>query len=681
MEASGTNKVGLLLGALLLKAAASTSQDNEANELLLNELEQALPALYSEVRVSEDCRHPNIVLTQSELASLREKYKPEFQRISVSKLEEDRLDVPRIKSEVSSTRQHINNLLSLRDKYIFYDDFLLEHPLLVSIRPTQKAQPNPALKGEVQLEFKSGVYRPVIDGQEVVKFCGVVEYYLDLAKILSSMHDGMYKTISYRRLEMLQHRFQFHLMYNREREIMETKIVPSIDFYKLHKVDNHVHLAACMSQEHLLDFMKRKYEAEPDRVVKYYQGQPITLRQVFVDIDLKPHELTVDALSVAADHTTFHRFDQFNAKYNPSGQPVLRDVFLKSDNSLNGDFFAEMCKEVFSSLEANKYQMAEYRISIYGRSSSEWLKLSQWFLDHEMTSPNVTWLIQIPRIYHIYRANGTVSCFGDMLRNIFEPIFQATLFPDEHPQVAEFLNHIVGFDSVDDESCPERVHSYTDFKAVSPDQWVAEENPPYSYWSYYIYANLTTLNHLRLSRGLNSIAFRPHCGEAGSHEHLAVAYLTAHSINHGIELMANPLLCYLFYLKQIGASVSPLSNNKLFLKYKKNPFPRFMQIGLNATLSTDDPLIIHLTKEPLLEEYSVAAQVWDLSNVDLCEIVRNSVIQSGFNKQTKKQWLGDHFEGGTPESNDINFSNLPHVRYMFRYETFHEENLFLSTLT
>ena len=36
---------------------------------------------------------------------------------------------------------------------------------------------------------------------------------------------------------------------------------------------------------------------------------------------------------------------------------------------------------------------------------------------------------------------------------------------------------------------------------------------------------------------------------------------------------------------------------------------KFYQRGLNVTLSTDDPLIFHLTKEPLLEEYAIAKQV------------------------------------------------------------------------
>lgn len=113
---------------------------------------------------------------------------------------------------------------------------------------------------------------------------------------------------------------------------------------------------------------------------------------------------------------------------------------------------------------------------------------------------------------------------------------------------------------------------------------------------------------------------------------------------------------------QIGLAMSPLSNNSLFLDYHRNPFPIFFQRGLNVSLSTDDPLQIHLTKEPLVEEYSVAAkvsfllsipfftsntciyhkinyQVWKLSSCDLCEIARNSVYQSGFTHAAKVRIL------------------------------------------
>ena len=64
--------------------------------------------------------------------------------------------------------------------------------------------------------------------------------------------------------------------------------------------------------------------------------------------------------------------------------------------------------------------------------------------------------------------------------------------------------------------------------------------------------------------------------------------------------------------------MSPLSNNSLFLDYHRNPFPTFFARGMNVSLSTDDPLQIHLTKEPLVEEYSVAAQVTCLCTTTCC---------------------------------------------------------------
>ncbi len=76
--------------------------------------------------------------------------------------------------------------------------------------------------------------------------------------------------------------------------------------------------------------------------------------------------------------------------------------------------------------------------------------------------------------------------------------------------------------------------------------------------------------------------------------------------------------------------MSPLSNNSLFLEYHRNPLNDFLARGLHVCLSTDDPLQFHFTKEPLMEEYSIAAQVWKLSSTDMCELARNSVLISGF---------------------------------------------------
>ena len=48
-----------------------------------------------------------------------------------------------------------------------------------------------------------------------------------------------------------------------------------------------------------------------------------------------------------------------------------------------------------------------------------------------------------------------------------------------------FLQRVVGFDSVDDESKVER-RLYRKFPV--PDQWDTEQNPPYSYYIYYLFA-------------------------------------------------------------------------------------------------------------------------------------------------------------------------------------------------
>ena len=71
-----------------------------------------------------------------------------------------------------------------------------------------------------------------------------------------------------------------------------------------------------------------------------------------------------------------------------------------------GRFLAEITKEVIQDLEANKYQMAEYRISIYGRRMAEWDTLASWVLNNRIFSDNVVWLIQLPRLYNIYRSQA-----------------------------------------------------------------------------------------------------------------------------------------------------------------------------------------------------------------------------------------------------------------------------------
>ncbi|XP_052008961.1 AMP deaminase 3-like isoform X1 [Xyrauchen texanus] len=532
------------------------------------------------------------------------------------------------------------------------------------------------------LKMKDGIIN-VYDNEDALKkdqprslpYPDMETFAIDMSYVLAMIADGPTKTYCHRRLNFLMSKFHLHEMLNEMAELKELKGVPHRDFYNVRKVDTHIHAAACMNQKHLLKFIQDTYQTEADRVVLEENGKKITLKQVFENLKIDPYDLTVDSLDVHAGRQTFHRFDKFNSKYNPMGASELREIYLKSDNYINGEYFARLIKEVAHELEESKYQHAEPRLSIYGRAPEEWESLSKWFIQHKLHSPNMRWIIQVPRIYDIFKLKKIIPNFAKMLENIFLPLFQATVNPQEHKELHVFLQHVTGFDSVDDES-KHSDHIFT-YKSPKPEVWTQEENPPYTYYLFHMYANIMVLNNLRKEHGLNTFQFRPHCGEAGSITHLVSAFLTADNISHGLNLKKSPVLQYLYYLAQVPIAMSPLSNNSLFLEYSKNPLREFLQKGLCVSLSTDDPLQFHYTKEALMEEYAIAAQLWKLSTCDLCEIARNSVLQSGLSHQEKKHFLGENYlEDGT-EGNDIRMTNVAHIRMAYRLETLCNELSFL----
>ncbi|MED6280106.1 AMP deaminase 3 [Characodon lateralis] len=499
---------------------------------------------------------------------------------------------------------------------------------------------------------------------------------IDLSHVLAMIADGPTKTYCHRRLNLLSSKFHLHEMLNEMAELKELKSVPHRDFYNVRKVDTHIHAAACMSQKHLLTFIQERYKSDKDRVVLEKDGQEMTLQEVFHSLSMDAYDLTVDSLDVHAGRQTFHRFDKFNSKYNPMGASELREIFLKTDNYINGEYFARIIKEVAVDLEESKYQHAEPRLSIYGCSPDEWDTLAKWFIHHKVHSPNMRWMIQVPRIYDIFKSKKLVSDFAKIVENIFLPLFKASVNPQNHKELHVFLKYVSGFDSVDDESKHSN-HMFS-YKSPKPERWTAQDNPPYSYYIFYMYANIMVLNNLRKERGLNTFQFRPHCGEAGSITHLVSAFLAADNISHGLNLKKSPVLQYLYYLAQVPIAMSPLSNNSLFLEYSKNPLREFLHKGLCVSLSTDDPMQFHYTKEPLMEEYAIAAQLWKLSTCDVCEIARNSVLQSGLSHQEKKQFLGVNYLKDGHEGNDIRRTNVAQIRMAYRHETLCNELSFIA---
>ena len=160
---------------------------------------------------------------------------------------------------------------------------------------------------------------------------------MDLCKIFKkSVNFIIRKSFCFRRLSLLQNKFSLHVLMNELRELNQQKKTGHKDFYNVRKVDTHIHAASSMNQKHLVRFIKKKLKKDGDTVVINRAGQKLTLKDIFKEMNLKAEDLSVDMLDVHADRNTFHRFDRFNAKYNPIGDSSLRETFLKTDNYVEG---------------------------------------------------------------------------------------------------------------------------------------------------------------------------------------------------------------------------------------------------------------------------------------------------------------------------------------------------------
>jgi adenosine deaminase len=124
--------------------------------------------------------------------------------------------------------------------------------------------------------------------------------------------------------------------------------------------------------------------------------------------------------------------------------------------------------------------------------------------------------LQVPRIYDLWKRIGRANNFQEVLNNIFKPLFRVTIDPSSNPTLHEFLKEVSGFDSVDDESKLETGLTEETWE-VNPTNWDRSENPPYSYYMYYMWANLHVLNQLRQKKGyVNHVAL-----------HLCIAFFTS----------------------------------------------------------------------------------------------------------------------------------------------------------
>ncbi len=297
----------------------------------------------------------------------------------------------------------------------------------------------------------------------MIQVPNVDEFNKDYHRLVDIANDGSMRSFCFQRLQLLSSAFRMHVTMNGPAEAAEQSNLLGTDFYRTFKIDNHIHAAAAPTARQFVNFVSRKLETEPDTVV-CNDGK--TLQQVFNSAGIDKDHLTIDAFNVLADYSVYQRFDNFNAKYSPFRMADLRRIFLKTSNNTGGRYFAELMKLVLSRHEESKGHKsgAEMRLSIYGMERHEWQDLAEWMLKDwggafpgPVISENNRWLIQIPRLWRIYstKPGSTQRTYVEMLENIFIPMFEATLYPEQHPTIAKCLTHIVGIDSVDDEGEPE----------------------------------------------------------------------------------------------------------------------------------------------------------------------------------------------------------------------------------
>ncbi|ORC87328.1 putative AMP deaminase, putative,adenosine monophosphate deaminase-like protein [Trypanosoma theileri] len=486
----------------------------------------------------------------------------------------------------------------------------------------------------------------------------VDEFIRDVATVREVvMGNSKLHCLADQRLKLLEKKFLLHLSLSISKEAgsKEEKEWNNRDFFTAHKVDTNVHTAAGMNARTLLEFFVEKSLHHGHDVVFEEDNQPVTLRQLLERYMINATRITVDELN-----------------HLVNSNKHIRTTFLAVDNFMKGRYFAELTKLTLDLYLEDAFSFSENRLLISGKSQDEWYKLAHWFDRYGMASSQNRWMVCIPRQYRRLRQKGVVRNFGEYLDNIFQPLWEISLHPAKDTKFHYFLAHVSGFDSVDDESKIDLPLS-----ATYPHDWDSDLNPPYNMYLYYFWANIATLNEFRASRGLGTFTFRPQCGELGSVEHLIGGFLVADSINHGVRLRQNPVLEYMYYITQVGVAMSPLSNTAGSSPYLSNPFPLFFRRGLNVSLATNEPLYFHFTREPLIEEYSIAAKLWQFEFNDLSEIARNSVLQSGFPSGWKENALGKLYYLNSTLGNDVRKSRVSDIRVAYRYEVYHEELDFL----
>ena len=139
------------------------------------------------------------------------------------------------------------------------------------------------------------------------------------------------------------------------------------------------------------------------------------------------------------------------------------------------------------------------------------------------------------------------------------------------------------------------------------------------------------------NEGFKTVA---HAGEEGSwvYVHDALHILNIDRIDHGNNALDNPDLIEEIVKKEIALTVCPLSNLKLKVvtDLAKHPIKKMLDLGIKATINSDDPAYFG---GYLNENFIAISDAVKLTKNEILTLVKNSFSASFMDEQLKNQWI------------------------------------------
>jgi len=397
-----------------------------------------------------------------------------------------------------------------------------------------------------------------------------------------------------------------------------------------------------------------------------------TLSEVFALLKIPMVNFTLDSLDKKYKPADFKDYD-INPSEGQHFKSPLHSIFLEYDNFIKGQYYAEIIKKVYERNQKSEYDVFEYHLVLKGSSINEWGFLADWVINNNLLSDQVCFIVDIKQDYANLKSREKIKNFQEYLNNVFMPLFDVTMNPNTHPNLALLLKHISGFSTAKHKhfGLPIKTGLSNKSNICHPEDWNTLANPPFSYYLYYFFSNISSLNALRHTKSLKHFLFRP---SVSSTENALLGFLLADCVYDGVCISHSNVLQYVYFLSRVGIVLNPLlSNLTALVHYTKHPIMTFFRRGLTCSISTGKTLQLHITNDPLTEEYAIAAQMWKFSTTDLCEIARMSILISGFDTDIKKKFLGQHYDKAFVDGNDVLLTNIPNIRLKFRQDCWEQE--------